>query len=189
MWELERTFVKRHAAPVTLRASRKAPAEQNAADHHGADQDAADHDPRLGTLAIVGRGRLGTALADALHTARLDAEPQGPFGRGYDGRGADVVLLCVPDAEIAAAAQLIVPGPLVGHCSGATALTVLAPHEAFSFHPLLPVIPRRTSFANAGAAVAGTTPQALAFATALARGLGMRPVEIEEQDRAAYHAA
>ena len=29
----------------------------------------------------------------------------GPLGRGADGAGADVVLLCVPDAEIGAAAR------------------------------------------------------------------------------------
>lgn len=62
------------------------------------------------TIAIVGDGRLGRALAAALHT-----DP--PHGRGYDGAGADLVLLCVPDGEIAAAAGVIAPGPLVGHCS------------------------------------------------------------------------
>ena len=56
------------------------------------------------TIAIVGNGRLGRALASALRAS-------GPHGRGYAGAGADVVLLCVPDAEIAAAAAAIAPGP------------------------------------------------------------------------------
>jgi predicted short-subunit dehydrogenase-like oxidoreductase (DUF2520 family) len=142
-------------------------------------------------LAIVGRGRLGTALAGALGGAlgALEWELAGPFVRGYGGRGADAVLLCVPDAEIANAAGLIAPGPLVGHCSGATSVQVLAPHEAFSFHPLLPVIPGQTKFAGAGAAIAGSSPRALAFAASLAHVLGMRTVEIAEEDRTAYHAA
>ena len=66
--------------------------------------------------AIVGRGRLGTALAAALGDAGLRVE--GPLGRGADAAGADAVLLCVPDGEIATAAANLAPGPLVGHCSG-----------------------------------------------------------------------
>jgi predicted short-subunit dehydrogenase-like oxidoreductase (DUF2520 family) len=44
-------------------------------------------------------------------------------------------------------------------------------------------------FAGAGGAVAGSTPRALAAAHALAARLGMNAVEIEDADRAAYHAA
>jgi predicted short-subunit dehydrogenase-like oxidoreductase (DUF2520 family) len=99
------------------------------------------------------------------------------------------VLLCVPDHEISAAAALVAPGPLVGHCSGATGLDALAPHEGFSLHPLMTVTGRGTSFTHAGAAIAGSTPRALRFANELAAALGMRPVEIAEADRVAYHAA
>src|SRR6185312_4383852 len=53
------------------------------------------------TIAIVGRGRLGPALASALDAA--GRRVLGPFGRGADGGGADVVLLCVPDAAFAGA--------------------------------------------------------------------------------------
>ncbi len=95
----------------------------------------------------------------------------------------------MPDAEIAPAAAHITPGPVVGHCSGATGLGVLAPHEAFSLHPLMTVTGEGADFAGAGAAIAGSTPRALALAAELARALGMRPVEIAEEDRAAYHAA
>jgi predicted short-subunit dehydrogenase-like oxidoreductase (DUF2520 family) len=45
------------------------------------------------------------------------------------------------------------------------------------------------TFAGATAAVAGATPRALATAEALARALGMRTVQIDDSDRAAYHAA
>jgi predicted short-subunit dehydrogenase-like oxidoreductase (DUF2520 family) len=139
-------------------------------------------------VAIVGGGRLGTALAAALDGLE-QWQVAGPFGRGHDGAGADVVLLCVPDAEISNAARLIEPGPLVGHCSGATGLDVLAPHEAFSLHPLLPVVPGRTSFAGAGAAIAGSTSRSRALAASLAAALGMNAVEIDDEDRPAYHAA
>jgi predicted short-subunit dehydrogenase-like oxidoreductase (DUF2520 family) len=136
------------------------------------------------TITVIGRGRLGTALARALGAG----EPQ---GRGSDGNGAHVVLLCVPDSEIAAAALSIAPGTnrLVGHCSGATTLEPLAPHEAFSLHPLMTVSGSDTSFAGAGCAVAGSTPNALATARELAARLEMNAVEIADADRAAYHAA
>jgi predicted short-subunit dehydrogenase-like oxidoreductase (DUF2520 family) len=134
------------------------------------------------TISVIGRGRLGTALARA-----LGAGP--PLGRGSDGGGADVVLLCVPDAEIAAAARRVAPGRLVGHCSGATTLDPLAPHEALSLHPLMTVSSEEPAFAGAWCAVAGSTPRALEAARALARRLGMSAVAIDDADRAAYHAA
>jgi predicted short-subunit dehydrogenase-like oxidoreductase (DUF2520 family) len=134
------------------------------------------------TITVIGRGRLGPALAAALNAG----EPQ---GRGSDGAGADVVLLCVPDAEIAAAAACIADGALVGHCSGATTLAPLAPHEAFSLHPLMTVPAGAAVFAGARCAVAGSTPRALSTAHELATRLGMTAVQIDDEDRAAYHAA
>jgi predicted short-subunit dehydrogenase-like oxidoreductase (DUF2520 family) len=150
------------------------------------------------TIAIVGRGRLGRALAAALRAAGRPVE--GPHGRGYPGSAsAAAVLLCVPDAEIATAAAALARtqsasrtgtgGRLVGHTSGATALDVLAPHEAFGLHPLMTVTEDGARLAGAAAAVAGSTPRALAFAHELATDLELRPVELDEDDRAAYHAA
>lgn len=136
-----------------------------------------------GRCAVVGAGRLGNAIAAAL------SDCEGPLGRGADCAGADLVLLCVPDSEIAAAAAAVAPGPLVGHCSGATTLDVLAPHEAFSLHPVMTVTADGANFAGARCAVAGSTPRALAAAETLAHMLGMSPVTIADEDRAAYHAA
>jgi predicted short-subunit dehydrogenase-like oxidoreductase (DUF2520 family) len=151
------------------------------------ERDSTSDTPSPRRLAIVGRGRVGHALADTLRAAGY--EVNGPLGRGAHGTGADCVLLCVPDGEIARAAGNVLLGPLVGHCSGATGLDVLAPHEAFSLHPLMTVTAAGADFAGAGAAIAGATPRALALASELAYGLGMRPVEIAEPDRPAYHAA
>ena len=133
-------------------------------------------------IAIVGNGRLGRALASALRTAD-------PYGRGYAGAGADVILLCVPDAEIADAAAAIATGPIVGHCSGATGLDVLVPHEAFALHPLMTVTRAGADLTGAGCAIGGSTPRALGLARRLAATLGMRPFEIADADRTAYHAA
>jgi predicted short-subunit dehydrogenase-like oxidoreductase (DUF2520 family) len=139
-------------------------------------------------MAIVGRGRVGTALAAAL--SRAGALVDGPLGRGAGADGADAVLLCVPDAEIAAAAAAISPGPVVGHCSGATGLDVLAPHPAFSLHPLMTFTPGRAPrLSGAGAAIAGSSAETLAVGRALAATLGLAPIEVAAEDRAAYHAA
>ncbi len=106
-------------------------------------------------------------------------------------RGYDAVLLCVPDGAIAEAAGAIAPGPLVGHCSGATGLDALIPHEAFSLHPLM-TVPAGSGgdrLRGAAAAVAGTTPAARECARTLATWLGMHPFVLADADRAAYHAA
>jgi predicted short-subunit dehydrogenase-like oxidoreductase (DUF2520 family) len=142
----------------------------------------------LTSCAIVGAGRLGTALARALGATGLAIH--GPLGRGAAPSDVDAVLLCVPDSEIAAAAAVIEPGVPVGHCSGATGLDVLAGHEAFSLHPLMTVPAEGApEFAGAGAAVAGSTPRALAVAEALAARLGLSTTTVADDDRAAYHAA
>ena len=132
-------------------------------------------------IAIVGRGRMGTALSRALGTPP-------PEGRGANPH-ADAVLLCVPDAEIANAAARITHARFVGHCSGATTLAPLHPHEAFSLHPLMTVTGPDARFEGAGAAIAGSTDDARRLARELATTLKMTPVEIPDEDRAAYHAA
>ena len=146
-----------------------------------------DKTPSLPACAIVGAGRLGISLAAALREAGVAVD--GPLGRGADAAGADVVLLCVPDGEIEAAAAAIAPGPLVGHCSGALGLEVLGEREGFSLHPLMAVTREGARFTGAGAAVDGSTERAVATATALAETVGLRPVRIAPEDRAAYHAA
>jgi predicted short-subunit dehydrogenase-like oxidoreductase (DUF2520 family) len=144
-------------------------------------------------VAIVGPGRLGTAVAAGLAEAGVAVDGlygrRGPLG-ALPGR-ADAVLLCVPDAEIPAAAAAIAPGAPVGHCSGATGLDALGTHEAFSLHPLMtvPADAGPQALRGAGAAVAGSTPRAEAIARGLAELLRMRPIEIDDGDRAAYHAA
>jgi len=144
----------------------------------------------LDSIAVIGAGRLGTALAAALRAAGHSVD--GPLGRGQEiGAATTLVLLCVPDGEIGIAASRITPGPLVGHCSGATTLAPLAGHEALGLHPLMtvPAGSPPAIFRGAAAAVDGSTPRALAAAEALATAVGMRPMRVAPEDRAAYHAA
>lgn len=144
-------------------------------------------EPEDPTIVVIGAGRMGTALVTALTAA--GATVLGPAGRGSTGAGADIVLLAVPDAQIADAAAQVTPGPWVGHLSGATTLTSLAPHPGFSIHPLMSVTADTTSFTGAPAAIAGATPAARATAAELAGLLGMRSFTVSDADRVAYHAA
>ncbi len=142
--------------------------------------------------ALIGAGRMGSALAVALPAAGIAVA--GPLRRGQPiPAQADSVLLCVPDAAIGeAAARLpVLAGRPVGHCSGATGLSPIAAagHDAFSVHPLMTVTGADATFTGAGAAIDGTSPTTLALAERLAAALGMRAVRIGEDDRAAYHAA
>jgi predicted short-subunit dehydrogenase-like oxidoreductase (DUF2520 family) len=144
-----------------------------------------------GHLTIVGAGRAGLAFAGALGdrgwTVRL-------LRRGDDVAGAaegtDVVLLCVPDRDVAPVAQAISPGPaVVAHVAGSLTLDVLAPHEPrASVHPLvsLPPAPLGAARLSAGGwfAVAGHPVGA-----EIARALGGRVIEVRDEDRPVYHAA
>ena len=129
----------------------------------------------LDKIAVVGPGRLGTALSAALRDAGLTVE--GPLGRG-EAPTAPVVLLCVPDGEIENAHSG--GGHVVGHCSGASPLG----RCDFSLNPLMTVPETGARFAGVPAAIAGH-----AVARELAERLGMVPFSVAEEDRAAYHAA
>lgn len=137
--------------------------------------------------AVVGPGRMGSAIAASLRAANWQVD--GPYGRG-DRPVADIVLLCVPDSEIASVAASIAPRPglSVGHVSGATTLAPVAPHSAFSVHPLMTVTGPDTDFVGVPAAVAASDSGAHDSATAIVEALGLVPFEVADSHRAAYHA-
>ena len=133
-------------------------------------------------VRVIGRGRVGSAIAGRLverGVQLVDDE-------------ADVVLLCVPDAAIGDMARGLAPGRAwVGHVSGATRLSALAPHaRRFSLHPLQTFVRTRgpEQLDGAFAAVSGETPEAVDVATELARVLGLEPFELADDRRALYHA-
>jgi predicted short-subunit dehydrogenase-like oxidoreductase (DUF2520 family) len=141
-------------------------------------------------VAIIGAGRLGTALARALRAADVDVI--GPLGRGETLPPVDAALLCVPDAEIRGVAAGIGDVRFVGHTSGATQLSALdCAGGAFGIHPLQTFAGGEgpQAFHGIGCAIGGATPSALSLARGLAERAGMKPVEIRDEDRAAYHAA
>lgn len=138
-------------------------------------------------LAIVGRGRLGRALHRALSEA--GAAVAGPLARDEAVGDADLVLLCVPERELRAAAAAVGAGPIVGHCSGSAPLDELRPHERFVMHPLMTVTQEGAAFAGAACAIDASSTRALDAARHIAQLLGMQPVRIPAERRALYHAA
>jgi predicted short-subunit dehydrogenase-like oxidoreductase (DUF2520 family) len=130
---------------------------------------------------------MGQALAGALRDAGVTV--RGPFGRGADGADAAIVLLCVPDREIAAASAALSRGMLVGHVSASAPLDLLKPHERFTLHPLLSVTGANARFAGATCAIDGSTPRAMNTARALAERLRMHARVVASADRTLYHAA
>jgi predicted short-subunit dehydrogenase-like oxidoreductase (DUF2520 family) len=150
------------------------------------------------TLAIVGAGRVGGALAAAADAAGLDVRLAGRDHAVEACREAEAALLCVPDSELRSAAETIAAAvpPLrhVGHVSGATPLDALDActqrgASPFSLHPLQTIPDSAAELTGAPCAIAGGDPESTALAHELAERLGMRPFEVPEEHRAAYHAA
>ena len=135
----------------------------------------------LTTVRVIGRGRVGAAVA-----ARIEER-----GLTLADDGADLVLLCVPDSAIRAVAGTIAPGPWIAHVSGATPLSALDPHtRRFGVHPLQTFTRARGAEQIDGAwgAVTAETDDARSRAIWLAELLGLRPFVIADADRAIYHA-
>jgi predicted short-subunit dehydrogenase-like oxidoreductase (DUF2520 family) len=144
-------------------------------------------------LVVVGRGRVGGSIATAAETAGV---PVRLVSRDDSIDTAGAVLLCVPDDAIAEVSARIGPvSPrLVGHVSGASTLDALSAARecgaaTFSLHPLQTFADGETVISGTPAAIAGSDEAATSFARSLAEALGMRPFEIPEESRAAYHAA
>jgi predicted short-subunit dehydrogenase-like oxidoreductase (DUF2520 family) len=135
------------------------------------------------TVTVIGRGRVGSAVAARLAERGVDVRDSGD---------ADVVLLCVPDSAIAEVVKGLAPlEGWIGHVSGATTLSALAPHtRRFSLHPLQTFTRSRgpEQLDGAYAAVTGETPEALAVARELAELVGLDPFELADDRRALYHA-
>jgi predicted short-subunit dehydrogenase-like oxidoreductase (DUF2520 family) len=135
------------------------------------------------TVTVIGRGRVGSAIAGRLAERGLAV-------RG--GGDTDVVLLCVPDSAIADVARGLAPGQgWIGHVSGATPLAALDPHaRRFSLHPLQTFTRTRgpEQLDGAFAAVTGETAEAIAVGRELAELLGLGAFELADDRRALYHA-
>jgi predicted short-subunit dehydrogenase-like oxidoreductase (DUF2520 family) len=154
--------------------------------------------PPIPSLAVIGPGRVGRSIATAAEGAGITVLLAGRDDAVEACRRSEVALLCVPDDEIEPACEAVAaavpPVRFVGHTSGATTLDALASGrsagaKAFSLHPLQTIPDGETALADAPCAVAGSSEAAVELARELGVSLGMRPFEIPEEHRAAYHAA
>jgi predicted short-subunit dehydrogenase-like oxidoreductase (DUF2520 family) len=134
------------------------------------------------TVRIVGaRGRVGSTLSARLVERGVDLDASDP----------DVVLLCVPDRAISEVAAETPIGPWVAHVSGATPLDALDPHaRRFGLHPLQSFSkelgPKQLD--GVWGAVTADDEDGRVAGRALAVLLGVRPFDLADSQRAAYHA-
>ena len=133
-------------------------------------------------IHIVGaRGRVGAAMSARLAERGIDLEAPAP----------DLVLLCVPDRAIPDVAAATPAGPWVAHVSGATPLHALDPHtRRFSVHPLQSFSKELgpEQLDGAWGAVTADSAGARDAGWWLAETLGLRPFDLDDDRRAAYHA-
>jgi predicted short-subunit dehydrogenase-like oxidoreductase (DUF2520 family) len=176
----------------------------------------------LTSFNVIGCGRVGQTLAALLHqrgqvlvqdlysrsfsSAEQAAQFVGagqPVANLADMRAADVWLLSVPDAQVAAAAQALaeaqgakLAGALVFHNSGFLSAAVLQPLQALgchvaSAHPVLNFASPDTGVRQFAGTPCGLEGDATALAwlhTALT-AIGGRCFEIASADKPLYHAA
>jgi predicted short-subunit dehydrogenase-like oxidoreductase (DUF2520 family) len=170
-------------------------------------------------IAIVGAGNLGAALARALRRAEysldeiisrsnpLSLRGARRLARGVGAMGVDlahaqvraeVVWFCVPDAQIAHAAESLASRAgwqekIALHSSGALtsdALGVLRQRGAAvaSVHPLMTFVPKsRPSLAAVSFAIEGDA-RAVRAARQIVKQLGGQAFSIHKKNKAAYHA-
>jgi predicted short-subunit dehydrogenase-like oxidoreductase (DUF2520 family) len=179
----------------------------------------ADRPARL-AVGTIGAGRVGAVLAAALGRAGHHPVAVAAVSRASRRRAealvpeaavlapdqvaarADLLLLCVPDDVLAelvaglAAADVVKPGTLVAHSSGAHGYRVLDPLLSsgalpLALHPVMTFTGTDVDLQRlAGACFGVTAPDELRFAAeALVIEMGAEPVWIEESMRGLYHAA
>jgi predicted short-subunit dehydrogenase-like oxidoreductase (DUF2520 family) len=161
-------------------------------------------------VVVVGVGRLGSAISVQLRKAGwpVTVRTQSPAGRRQAKRlgfaeadaaamsRAELCLLTVPDAAVEPVARSVAPllGRTTGlvHCAGALTLEALQPAAAGrptgSFHPLVSVTGPETPLAGHAVAIATRSRVLAPLLGRLAEALGLRPLRVPEEGRAAYHA-
>ena len=169
-------------------------------------------------IAVIGAGRVGTALAVGWRRAGHDIV--GVSGREATGRRAatylpgvpvvaaaeavavaELVVIAVPDDAVAGAVEDVVNagarGRWVAHCSGALGLGPLAPvveagGRRLAVHPLqtFPDVERAIAqLPGCTVAVTADDEEGAALGERLARDLGAEPFRLADDLRPLYHAA
>jgi len=175
----------------------------------------------LPTLTIIGGGKLGRTLGRLFHqsgmvvigdvlnrsmassTQAVDFIGAGRALECYaDLQKADIVLIAVPDDQIAACAQALTdslalsPNSVIFHCSGALPASVLQPCQVggaaiASIHPVRSFAQSERvaeTFAGTYCGVEGE-PRALEILSPLFQAIGAHFVPIKAEAKTLYHAA
>ncbi|MGB3770141.1 MAG: DUF2520 domain-containing protein [Rhodococcus sp. (in: high G+C Gram-positive bacteria)] len=180
-----------------------------------------DPAPARLSVGVVSAGRVGTAMGEALErvghvvfgcAAVSDASRGRAASRLPDAvvmpavdvaRRSELLLLAVPDQELAALVQglartdAVSPGTLVMHTSGANGVDILAPLAGrgvvtMAVHPAMTFSGKPEDTDRLSSACFGITAAdevGLAIAQALVLEIGGEPVGVREDERTLYHAA
>ncbi|MFD3507165.1 Rossmann-like and DUF2520 domain-containing protein [Nocardia sp. NPDC058666] len=187
----------------------------------GASNNSVDPAPARLTVGIVSAGRVGSALGSALERAGhvvfgvaaiSDASVHRANTRLPEAQilpieqiaqRSELLVLAVPDAELAglvrglAAANVVRPGTIVVHTSGANGVAILEPLTSqgalgLAIHPAMTFTGHDEDIARLANACFGVTAAdevGYAIAQALVIEMGGEPVRVDEDQRALYHAA
>lgn len=163
-------------------------------------------------VVVIGFGRLGGALALRLKAAGWPVAvlPRSPesvrkaaklglkLADHEDLSAAALCILAVPDGQVASTAASVTddlgPQTALVHCAGALDLDALGGSAQMlkrlrgSFHPLVAISDARDPLADHSVAVAATDRALMPVLWRMALALRMRPIEVAEGRRAAYHA-
>src|SRR5207248_6262394 len=200
-----RRVASRRRDPRGPRPRRRAPGRVRRTGRGGVPERSMTRLPR--SAAVLGGGALGSVLVPALLAARIPvalawdrARKPAPWSPDlHRVRHAELLLIAVTDSAVAEVCRLVAhsvgPGQLVAHCAGALDLEVLASAKrrgahVGSLHPLR-AVPRGSGpgiLRGATAGIASDGPEALDRLAAVARALGMVPIEVGGS-RPLYHAA
>jgi len=166
----------------------------------------------LPSLAIVGVGRTGGALALGLQRAgwpvrifprsgqstRRAAALHLPLADHEALQQADVCVLAVPDNAVPLAAKMMQadlgPQTALVHCSGALDLSGFGSDPGIlerprgSFHPLVAISDPRDDLSGHFVALSANADGLRDILRAMAKDLELSPLEVPESGRAAYHA-
>jgi predicted short-subunit dehydrogenase-like oxidoreductase (DUF2520 family) len=146
------------------------------------------------TVRIVGPGRAGSSLADALAgRGWVVAEPVGHYDDPtHAAKDVDLCVIATPDDAIAATARRIEPHPttVVAHLSGSRGIEVLEPHpRTAALHPLASLPDRATGSRRLADKDTWWAVEGDPLAKQVVEALGGRIIDLPPGSRTSYHAA